>query len=221
MEIDNGLLEKYRALLAENSALREENERLKARLGITDPSRPNPPRDPENHMPLADEAPDLPEKKPPPEPPTQLDPARKIHLFMSLFKRRGDIYAKRWQNREGRAGYAPVCRNEWKAGICRKPTVKCFDCSHPSYGPLDENVIEAHLRGTIVAGIYPLRGDVMSRWLSLQDRHPIFGRRTGHLWKKHCPSSTPQVSMWCSNRTFIRNLRSLIRKSSGMGASTS
>lgn len=24
---------------------------------------------------------------------------------------------------------------------------------------------------------------------------PIFGRRTGHLWKKHCPSSTPQVSM--------------------------
>jgi regulator of replication initiation timing len=49
VEIDNGLLKKYRALLAENSALREENERLKASLGITDPSRPNPSRYPENY----------------------------------------------------------------------------------------------------------------------------------------------------------------------------
>jgi len=75
VEIDNGLLEKYRALLAENHSLREENEILKARLGITDPSRPNPPRDPEIHLPLAYEAPDLPEKKPPRGAPSQLDPA--------------------------------------------------------------------------------------------------------------------------------------------------
>ncbi|MHB8907777.1 MAG: TOTE conflict system archaeo-eukaryotic primase domain-containing protein [Syntrophales bacterium] len=167
MEIDNGLLEKYRVLLAENSALREENKILKARLGITDSSRPNPPRDPENHLPLADEAPDLPEKKPPPEPPTQLDPVEKIRLFMSLFKGREDVYAKRWQNREGRAGYAPVCRNEWKAGICRKPTVKCFDCPHPSYDPLEEKVIEAHLRGSIVAGLYPLRRDDLCHLLAI------------------------------------------------------
>ena len=54
----NELLEKYRALLAENSALREENEILKARLGITDPPRPDPPQDPENHLPLAFAAPE-------------------------------------------------------------------------------------------------------------------------------------------------------------------
>ena len=167
MEIDNGLLEKYRALLAENSALREENEILKARLGITDPSRPNPPRDPENHLPLAYEAPDLPEKKPPRGAPSQLNPAEKIQLFMSLFKGREDVYAKRWQNREGRAGYAPVCRNEWKAGLCRKPTVKCFDCRHQSYDALDEKVIEAHLRGSIVAGLYPLRRDDSCRLLAV------------------------------------------------------
>ena len=155
----NELLEKYRALLAENSALREENEILKARLGITDPPRPNPPQDPENHLPLAYEAPELPEKKPPPGIPSQLDPAEKIRLFMSLFKGREDVYAKRWQNREGRAGYAPVCRNEWKSGLCRKPAVKCFDCRHQSYDALDEKVIEAHLRGSIVAGLYPLRRD--------------------------------------------------------------
>ncbi len=78
---------------------------------------------------------------------------------MSLFKGREDVYAKRWQNREGRAGYAPVCRNEWKSGLCRKPAVKCFDCRHQSYDALDEKVIEAHLRGSIVAGLYPLRRD--------------------------------------------------------------
>ena len=167
MEIDNGLLDKYRALLSENSVLREENEILKARLGITGPSRPNPPRDPENHLPLAYEAPDLPEKKPPRGAPSQLDPAEKIQLFMSLFKGREDVYAKRWQNREGRAGYAPVCRNEWKAGICRKPAVKCFDCHHQSYDALDEKVIEAHLRGSIVAGLYPLRRDDFCHLLAI------------------------------------------------------
>lgn len=167
MEIDSGLFEKYRALLAENSTLREENEILKARLGITDPSRPNPHRDPENHLSLAYEAPELPEKKPLRGASSLLDPAEKIQLFMSLFKGREDVYAKRWQNREGRAGYAPVCRNEWKAGICRKPTVKCFDCPHPSYDPLDEKVIEAHLRGSVVAGIYPLRRDEMCHLLAI------------------------------------------------------
>lgn len=152
MENDSGLPEKYRALLAENSALREENERLKARLGITDPL-PDPLQDPKSHLLLANEKSDVPKVEYPPGIPTQLDPVEKIHLFMSLFKGREDVYAKRRQNREGRAGYAPVCRNEWKAGICRKPTVKCFDCPHPSYDPLDEKVIEAHLRGSIVAGL--------------------------------------------------------------------
>ncbi len=159
MEIDNGFLEKYRALLAENSALREENEILKARLGMTIPPRPNRLQDLKNNLSLADEASELPEIKPPPGIPVQLDPAEKIRLFMSLFKGREDVYAKRWQNREGRAGYAPVCRNEWKSGLCRKPAVKCFDCRHQAYDALDEKVIEAHLRGSIVAGLYPLRRD--------------------------------------------------------------
>jgi hypothetical protein len=122
VEIDNGLLEKYRVLLAENSALREENEILKARLGITDPSRPNPHQDPENHLPLAYDAPDLLEKKPPRGAPPQLAPAEKIQLFMSLFKGREDVYAKRWQNREGRAGYAPA------TGECER------SCQNPARG---------------------------------------------------------------------------------------
>ncbi len=94
-------------------------------------------------------------------------PAEKIRLFMSLFKGREDVYAKRWQNREGRTGYAPVCRNEWKSDLCRKPAVKCFDCRHHTYGALDEKIIEAHLRGNIVAGLYPLRRDEMCHLLAV------------------------------------------------------
>ncbi len=146
------LLEKYRVLVFANRALQEENETLKARLGLAkvpvdsqqEPDRPSV---------LPIEATGFPERK---TPSISLDPTEKIRLFMSLFKGREDVYAKRWQNREGRAGYAPVCRNEWQSGICRKPTIKCFDCPHQAYDPLDETVIEAHLRGGIVAGLYPL-----------------------------------------------------------------
>ena len=119
----NELLEKCRALLAEKHPLREENEILKARLGITDPPRPDPLQDPENHLPLTFAALESPGKNLQPGIPGQPDPAEKIRLFMSLFKGREDVYARRWQNREGRAGYAPVCRNEWKSGLCRKPAV--------------------------------------------------------------------------------------------------
>jgi regulator of replication initiation timing len=51
----NKLLEKCRVLLAENHSLREENEILKARLGITDPPRPEPPQNAENQLPLVEE----------------------------------------------------------------------------------------------------------------------------------------------------------------------
>ena len=118
-------------------------------------------------MPLAVATPESPEKSSQPGMPSQLDPAEKIRLFMSLFKGREDVYAKRWQNREGRAGYAPVCRNEWKSGLCRKPAIKCFDCRHQTYDILNEKVIEAHLRGNIVAGLYPLRRDEMCHLLAI------------------------------------------------------
>ena len=143
------LLKKYQILLAEHKALLEENEILKARLRIIDPPRPATSEDLEEHLLLDFAAPELSII------PRQQDPAEKIRLFMSFFKGREDVYAKRWQNRQGKAGYAPVCRNEWKSGLCRKPAVKCFDCRHQTYEALDVKVIEAHLRGNIIAGLYP------------------------------------------------------------------
>ena len=81
------LLRKHQALLAENKALKEENLSLKARLGLAEPleSRSSPEgvqRDAsqaERSFHLNAEA----------------DPTEKIRLFMSLFKGRDDLYAKR------------------------------------------------------------------------------------------------------------------------------
>jgi len=163
----NELLEKCRTLLAENTALRRENEILKQRLGITEPSSLNPHHDSQSDLPLSFFIHESPAENRPPRIPGQSDPAEKIRLFMSLFKGREDVYAKRWQNREGIAGYAPVCRNEWKSGLCRKPAVNCFACRHQSYDALDEKVIEAHLRGNIVAGLYPMRRDETCHFLAI------------------------------------------------------
>jgi hypothetical protein len=69
--------------------------------------------------------------------------------------------------RKAKAGYAPVCLNEWKPGFCGKPEVKCASCAHSLYAALDEKVIEAHLRGNLVAGIYPLRQDEKCHFLAI------------------------------------------------------
>ena len=133
------LFGKYQALLKENRALKKENELLKARLGIAAPVHPE----------------------------SQIDPLEKIRLFMSLFKGCDDVYARRWENKEGRSGYTPVCLNEWKTDICRKRAGNCPKCPNKSYAALNEKVIEGHLRGNIVAGIYPLRQDETCHFLAI------------------------------------------------------
>jgi superfamily II DNA or RNA helicase len=135
------LLEKFQALLAQNEALKKENESLKARLLGAESGKA--------------------ERR------TQSNTLEKIRLFMSLFSGRDDVYSKRWENREGKSGYAPVCLNEWKSGLCRKPAAKCSECRNKSYAALNEIVIEDHLRGNIVVGIYPLRQDETCNFLAI------------------------------------------------------
>ena len=80
----------------------------------------------------------------------------KIQLFMSLFRGRNDVYAQRWQNKSDQSGYSPVCDNLWIPGLCYKPKIKCARCQNKKYAPLTESVIDNHLRGTTVVGIYPM-----------------------------------------------------------------
>lgn len=89
----------------------------------------------------------------------QLTPNQKVELFRSFFRGRSDVYAIRWQGTNGRSGYAVACENEWAPGICQKPRVKCGDCQHRQFKPLDFNAVYDHLAGKHVAGLYPLLPD--------------------------------------------------------------
>ena len=71
------------------------------------------------------------------------------------------MFATRWENYSGRSGYSFACHNEWKRGVCDKPRIKCSECRHRSYIPLEKSVIHGHLTGKLTAGVYPLlHGDV-------------------------------------------------------------
>lgn len=84
----------------------------------------------------------------------------KADLFLSLFRGREDIYPKRWENHKtNRSGYSPVCENEWSKPICQKPAIKCTDCSHQRFSPLNTSVVGAHLRGATTIGTYAIRAD--------------------------------------------------------------
>ncbi|WP_186670397.1 DEAD/DEAH box helicase family protein [Sporosarcina sp. BP05] len=84
------------------------------------------------------------------------EPLDKINLFRNLFKGRLDLYAKRWESRSGRSGYAPACSNEWKPTICKKPEIKCSQCQHRKLTPLSDQVFYDHLSGKQTIGLYPL-----------------------------------------------------------------
>jgi superfamily II DNA or RNA helicase len=89
-----------------------------------------------------------------------LQPAEKVALFLSLFGARRSVYPKFWENpKAGKKGYSPVCANEWQRPLCAKPKVKCTDCRHQKFPPLDAAAVEAHLRGTHTIGTYAIRED--------------------------------------------------------------
>ena len=161
------LLGKYTVLLEEVERLRKENWRLRAQLEI---STSKPPE-------ITTEGLKIVEKIPCEESITHnfksvvdntSDSSDKIHLFMSLFKGRSDVYAKRWENKnKGISGYSPVCLNQWQAGVCKKPKVSCSKCENKDYAVLDENAIENHLRGNIVVGVYPMLQDETCHFLAV------------------------------------------------------
>ncbi len=196
------LLEKHRALVAENKSLREENETLKAKLGIPEIQHVDP--DSKINSPSGFAAPET-------DPHSELikyaDPSEKIRLFKSLFKGRDDVYAKRWENRNGRSGYTPVCLNEWKPGLCRKPAGKCFKCPHQSYDTLNEKVIEAHLKGNIVIGIYPLYQDETCHFLVIDFDDEGWRKDTSTL-REVCMSFGIPVAIECHSIQMIRHSRS-------------
>ncbi|MBS0211998.1 MAG: DEAD/DEAH box helicase family protein [Proteobacteria bacterium] len=100
--------------------------------------------------------------------PSRLSTTQKVALFRRLFRGRLDTYPIRWESKaSGKSGYAPACANEWKAGICEKPRIKCSDCGHRRLIPLSDAIIYAHLTGEHTIGVYPLLDDDTCHFLAV------------------------------------------------------
>jgi hypothetical protein len=161
------LLEKYNLLLDENSRLMKENDRLKVQLGISKciPSENRIAESTTDKNMLEDEPHDTTAFS---HVNNKSESISKIKLFMSLFKGRDDVYAQKWENKKkATSGYSPVCLNQWQVGLCGKPKTPCSKCANQLYAALDEHVIENHLRGSIVAGIYPMLIDETCHFLAM------------------------------------------------------
>jgi superfamily II DNA or RNA helicase len=104
----------------------------------------------------------------PPAEPSRLFTEEKVALFRGLFHGRTDVYAVRWESKtSGKSGYAPACANEWRAGVCEKPRIKCGDCSNRLLIPPSDTVIYNHLSGEHTVGVYPLIEDDSCYFLSI------------------------------------------------------
>jgi superfamily II DNA or RNA helicase len=93
----------------------------------------------------------------------------KIGMFRSLFRGREDVFPRRFESsKTGKSGYAPVCSNEWKSGVCQKPKISCQDCLNRSFTPVSDEIIRNHLKGEdpndrmardYTIGVYPFLVD--------------------------------------------------------------
>ena len=100
--------------------------------------------------------------------PSNLSTAEKVALFRRLFRGRTDVHPVRWESATtGKSGYAPACANEWRAGICEKPRIKCADCGNRSLIPVSDAVIYSHLAGEKTIGVYPLLPDDTCHFLAV------------------------------------------------------
>jgi len=66
----------------------------------------------------------------------------KIALFKTFFKGRTDVFAYRWESKDGKRGYTPAC-----------------ECRHRKLTPLTNQVLFKHLSGEKTVGLYPLLQD--------------------------------------------------------------
>ncbi|MCX5659624.1 MAG: DEAD/DEAH box helicase family protein [Planctomycetota bacterium] len=127
--------------LADCERLREENRRLRERLGLPQAEAslwPATPQPPTNGAAIIN---------------SKSSSDEKMSLFRRLFHGREDVYATRWEGRDGKAGYSPACRRVWEKSSNKVPE------EDRAYFPLTDRVIYDHLTGQLTVGVYPLLTD--------------------------------------------------------------
>jgi len=99
-----------------------------------------------------------------------------LNLYMSLFKGRNDIYARRWE-KNGKSGYTPAYRFDWNEYLRHKARGGNFqNFSNKEKIPLTRDIVKKHLIGAYFIGIYPLLEDSTSYFVAVDF--------DGKEWKK-------------------------------------
>ncbi len=90
-----------------------------------------------------------------------------LNLYMSLFRGRTDIYARRWE-KYGKSGYTPAYRFDWNEYLNHKARGGDFkDFTNKEVIPLTKDIIKKHLLGAYFIGIYPLLEDNTSYFIAV------------------------------------------------------
>ena len=150
MDSDEVLKAELAKAIAECGHLREENARLKLRIGEAPEGghqdfEPLPPSGDGRAHPSAGVTVDS-------------QPKVKVSLFKDLFRGRNDVYAVRWEGRNGKTGYSPAGDKEWDhAPSSGRGPKKSFRIT--KLFALSEEVIRDHLLGKQTIGVYPLLAD--------------------------------------------------------------
>ena len=140
------LQNQLKTALEESSRLRAENNRLKSLLNLQG------------------------EKEVPIFPPTSfntLTNEEKIVLFRSLFRGREDVYALRWEGKEGKKGYSPAYTHDRNCPSCFDDWKKRSRCENRKFLTITDEAIRDHLSGKQTVGIYPLLTDETCWFLAI------------------------------------------------------
>jgi len=131
---------------------------------------------------------------------------RHHELYLSIFKGRHDVVAKRWEmNLPGgkkKPGYSPICNNRFKKELCLKyldKDVICDNCEHKNYSGITSGLLDKHFDGKLHLGCYPLQKDTMT-WFVAAD------------FDNHDPENNP--------RTPLADVQSLVAVARKYGVPT-
>src|SRR6266436_10087842 len=88
---------------------------------------------------------------------------RRLLFFEACFAVVKDVYAVRWEGRNGKSGYFPAGAMDWRAIHAARPEDrKKVARKTRMLQPLTDNAIRNHLIGKLSIGIYPLLPDETS-----------------------------------------------------------
>jgi hypothetical protein len=175
MQGDDILRAELKLAIAECERLRAESAQFKARLGDLAPSTPvvtlATSQTPKTRLPKTSNA-DSPADQ-------------KANRFRSLFRGREDVYAVRWEGKNGRTGYSPAGIRDWEGRLSQKlPRRNHFLSASPF--PLSDDVVRDHLLGKVHR--YKPAGIVLEQRIAT-----IFTISTPRTLMERAADSWPQI----------------------------